>query len=362
MKTDHSVPDTPLRYDPNHQDAGVLLSDQIAYYARNHQLIDPFAPDDLRPAGYCLHVGDEFMIAGQRYNFEKQKLRDLTIEPYEVAVIKIKEKVCLPRFLIGRWNIKVGLAYKGLMWVGGAQVDPGFKGHLYCPIYNLSNRPVRLEQGDQLAVIDFVKTTPFRAGTEYSKEFETAKNTDRDFYDYRADQLESALIEQADDIKDVKAQAKSVDTRVTWFTTLVVSLLGLFGISRFIDGKKLPTIDLHFALLLLLGIVFLCLIARMLVMRNVPSTSAGMRWAMRALRMSPKAAFRVHFLWAYSVSMIMTVVFAGLLYLIFADPLGRLEDRTGGLDVRVAEVEEVIRTLQRDDHGSGRGQSGSKVK
>ena len=229
MKTDTCAPQAPLRCDPNYQDTGVLLSDQIAYYACHHQLIDPFAPCDLRPAGYCLHVGDEFMIAGQRYNFEKQKLHDITIEPYEVAVIKIKEKVCLPRFLIGRWDIKVGLAYRGLMWVGGAQVDPGFKGHLYCPIYNLSNKPFRLKQGDELAVIDFVKTTPFREDAKYTKEFETEKNANRDFYDYRADQLESALIKQADDIEDVKAQANSVDTRVTWFTTIVVSLLGLFG-------------------------------------------------------------------------------------------------------------------------------------
>ena len=48
-----------------------------------HNMIKPFSWDALRPAGYCLHVGDEFMIAGQRYNLKKEKRDDFTIEPYE---------------------------------------------------------------------------------------------------------------------------------------------------------------------------------------------------------------------------------------------------------------------------------------
>ena len=175
MKFDNLKNQTPLQDDPNPQEKGVLLSDQIAFYAQKNAMIEPFCEEALKPAGYCLHVGEEFMIAGQLFNFEKQKLNELTIEPYDVAVIKIQEKICLPRFLIGRWNIRVKHAYRGLMWVGGAQVDPGFKGHLFCPIYNLSNRPVRLRRGDEIAVIDFVKTTSFKKDEKYTIKFESEK-------------------------------------------------------------------------------------------------------------------------------------------------------------------------------------------
>ena len=51
----------------------------------------------------------------------------------------------MPRFLIGRWNIRVTVAYKGLLWVGGPQVDPGWVGHLFCPIYNLSDQEVNFK-------------------------------------------------------------------------------------------------------------------------------------------------------------------------------------------------------------------------
>lgn len=84
------------------------------------------------------------------------------IPSYQVAIVQIRETLNLPKFLIGRWNIRVKRAYEGLLWVGGAQVDPGFRGHLCCPIYNLSNKEVRLEFGDTLAMIDFVVTTPFK--------------------------------------------------------------------------------------------------------------------------------------------------------------------------------------------------------
>ena len=343
METENSSPKTPLRFDPNWQEKGVLLSDQIAFYAQEYDLIEPFCVEALRPAGYCLHVGEEFMIAGQRYNFEKQKLNDFSIEPYEVAVIKIKEKICLPRFLIGRWDIRVTHAYRGLMWVGGAQVDPGFKGHLYCPIYNLSNRPVRLRRGDELAVIDFVKTTPFREAGKHAISFDTEKYADRDFFDYEAQQLESALIKQADEIQDVKAQAKSVDTRMTWFITIVVSLLGLLGASRFFDQTLFPPLDWKFALGVF-ALVFI--VAKVAVSFTLPSTAAGIRWSMRVLRISPGASSRFHLLWFFSLGPITIALVIGLLYVILGNPIWELRKQGKDLDRRVDQIEQVLGQIQ----------------
>jgi deoxycytidine triphosphate deaminase len=142
---------------------GVLLSDKIEYYCGDDfRLIHPFCIDYLRPAGYDLRVGLNYAIGGERHalNYGEK----LTIGPYQVAVIQTLETLNVPDFLIGRWNIRVGLAYKGLLWVGGAQVDPGFRGRLSCPIYNLSTEPVELACGDKLAMIDFVTTTDFIPG------------------------------------------------------------------------------------------------------------------------------------------------------------------------------------------------------
>jgi deoxycytidine triphosphate deaminase len=150
--------------DATDPDFGVLLSDRIEHYCGpDFKLIWPFEKEYLRPAGYDLRVGGNYAQGGEHYTLNDGGF--LTIEPYQVAVIQTLETLNLPGFLIGRWNIRVGLAYQGLLWVGGAQVDPGFRGRLSCPIYNLSTKSVTLKYGDELAMIDFVATTPVNIGS-----------------------------------------------------------------------------------------------------------------------------------------------------------------------------------------------------
>jgi deoxycytidine triphosphate deaminase len=137
----------------------VLLSDEIERLVRESQLIDPFDRKHLKPASYKLTVGDECSVGGKYKQVAKGK--PIFLHPFEVTVIKIHEKVKIPHNLIARWNISVTMAYKGLLWVGGPQVDPGFDGHLLCPIYNLSKEEVILEFNEHIATIDFVWTTPW---------------------------------------------------------------------------------------------------------------------------------------------------------------------------------------------------------
>jgi len=144
---------------------GVVLSDGIAAYCKEFDLISPFREINLKPANYKLSVGDEFAIGGKPGKLTSDPGRDtLEVPPFEVAIIKTRETLSIPRFLIARWNIQVKRAYQGLIWVGGPQVDAGYVGHLFCPIYNLSDKPVTLRYDDPIAVIDFEKTTEFHEG------------------------------------------------------------------------------------------------------------------------------------------------------------------------------------------------------
>lgn len=149
-----------LETDPIESSPGILLSDQITYFAQNHHMIEPFKKELLKPAGYELTVGEEYFMSGRYLPLESH----ITIQPFEVAVIKTGERVRLPRFMIARWNIRVKHAYAGLLWVGGPQVDPGYAGFLFCPIYNLSDKPVTLYKGQELALMDFSRTTHFDPG------------------------------------------------------------------------------------------------------------------------------------------------------------------------------------------------------
>ena len=164
--------------DPNvHCDAyhgAVLLSDQIEYYVSK---LDPpllANPDGSRlnfadsgtgdcecldTASYKLRLGEEAHIGGNYVKVSDDK--PLVLAPHQVAVVKAYEIVNIPRFLVGRWNLRVKWVYEGLLWVGGPQVDPGWEGQLYCPIYNLAEREVVIPFKERVFTMDFTRTTPF---------------------------------------------------------------------------------------------------------------------------------------------------------------------------------------------------------
>jgi len=196
---------------------GVLLSDEIRHYVDAFDMIRPFEKDRLKPAGYELTVGDEYVLEGERKELKKDG--EIWIPSFSVVVIKTSETINLPRFLIARWNIRVRWAYEGLLWVGGPQVDPGWVGHLFCPLYNLSAKTVVLRYGDPIALMDFVTTTPFNAS-----ESQPYKRPPKRVLleEYNAVELKSALYSQAKERitqieEDTKNRINSIEKRYEFF-------------------------------------------------------------------------------------------------------------------------------------------------
>jgi deoxycytidine triphosphate deaminase len=215
----------PSEDDPNPGVYGILLSDQITYFARNHNLICPFNPENLKPAGYELTVGDEYFLSGEFLPLTGR----ITIPPFEVAVIKTGEILRLPRYMIARWNIRVRHAYSGLLWVGGPQVDPGYVGHLFCPIYNLSDKPVTLNLGDALALMDFQKTTPYDKDKPKDELVRYVFPPQRVILeDYGIDDLKSALFTRAGrKLDEFEESIKNLESRFVTFTQISFAIFAL---------------------------------------------------------------------------------------------------------------------------------------
>jgi deoxycytidine triphosphate deaminase len=221
----------PSDCDPRPEIHGVLLSDEIAFYANNHNLITPFDRVNLKPAAYELTIGDEYFLSGEFLTLDPSDKNNgkVVIPPFEVAVLKTTEILCLPRYLIARWNIRVRHAYSGLLWVGGPQVDPGYVGHLFCPIYNLSDKAVTLYSGDPIAVIDFVKTTPFdknsTSDTLIKYTFPPKKVI---LEDYGIDELRSALFTRAGTkLVEFEEKITNLETRFITFTQITFAIFSI---------------------------------------------------------------------------------------------------------------------------------------
>ena len=231
----------PAEVDDHPQKTGVLLSDEITHLVKHHNLIrgfdrdlkivDRFNDDNLKPAAYELTVDGEFYSGGKYYNSERDGLTHVVIPPFQVVVLKTAEVICLPRFIIARWNLRVAWAYKGLLWVGASQVDPGYVGNLFCPIYNLSDRPVRIPIGAPFSAIDFVKTTTFDSAD--CKVYDPPSKRKRIvLQDYEAEDLNSALFTEAGQkITRFENEIGLMESRISTFTTIVVASLAiLFGV------------------------------------------------------------------------------------------------------------------------------------
>lgn len=231
---------------------GVLLSDAIEHYVRSFDLISPFDSNNLKPANYKLTVGDEYAIGGKIFPLENETGKnEIRIPPFEVAIIKTRETINMPNFLIARWNIQVKRAYEGLLWVGGPQVDAGYVGHLFCPIYNLSDNEVILRYGEAIAVIDFVKTTEFH--DHKSKQYPHPPERIL-FEDYAPEHLVSALAskieKQIPEIKghvdsvekEARARIGSIESRVDTFVTLTFVVISiLFAVLGFTQIRSIES-------------------------------------------------------------------------------------------------------------------------
>ncbi len=172
-------------------------------------------------ASYNIRVGKKAVIEASDETIELNDYEEITLKPFEVAIIETYEIVNIPTNLIARWNIRVSLAYKGLIWVGGPQVDPGYKGHLYCPIYNMSDKDVKLSYKDAIATMDFVETTePTEDSTSFSSEV-------KPFEAYKKHKLKSALTTHMQSkLDDMERFKDKMEERLHKIQTIFLTIMG----------------------------------------------------------------------------------------------------------------------------------------
>lgn len=226
----------------------VLLKDEIRRYCQDPiRLIIPFEDtrELLKPASYHLRLGSYYRMGGKDYELSDSN-RILKIPRHGIAIVRTLEWINMPGFLVGRWNLKVKKVYRGLVWVGSLQVDSGYQGFLFCPLYNLSDREQELVYKEPLFTIDFVRTTRFdeTKGCELwqpkpKRMVYTAADLDREG-------LTSAPEEEFNRIEEnlnrTEQRVGSFQSRIDNFQAVIFAILGIIiaalafvGVSKFTD-------------------------------------------------------------------------------------------------------------------------------
>jgi len=179
---------------------GILPERLIKLMIECGVLLDNAKLENISGASYDLTLADDHYYGGEPVSLTEQN-PFIMIEPFEFAFVRSKETCNFPRNVAGRFDIAVSLFFQGLIMSNGPQVDPGFRGGLWCLLFNTSNDTVQLKRGQHYATIEFGKlvhpTHPYEGQYQY-------KETIADYLPRSASR--SPISELKKDIRDLKSE------------------------------------------------------------------------------------------------------------------------------------------------------------
>lgn len=142
-------------------DDTLLNSVEIVKYCMTTGMIEPFDIKEVKGVTYTCHFsGKYFYWDGKSDDLIRKTEKDdpeLILRPNSITYLEIKEMFRIPDYLIIRYNLQVNHVYKGLLLGTGPIVDPGFSGHLYIPLHNLTSNEYRVKKDAPLITLEFTK-------------------------------------------------------------------------------------------------------------------------------------------------------------------------------------------------------------
>lgn len=188
-------------------DCGVLLRDTD--------------PKMIKGASYDLRLGDEYYYSGEVRKLSEEK-PFLTIEPYDYAIVSCKETACIPRDVIAKFGLTVGLFCQGIILSNGPQIDPGFRGTLFCLLFNTSNRAVHLKRGKHHATIEFNKLIG------YAKPYEGQYQGKKNIIDYiPGNALQGAINELKTEVEQLKSENRIMQNIYLGVVALMFAIISI---------------------------------------------------------------------------------------------------------------------------------------
>jgi deoxycytidine triphosphate deaminase len=179
---------------------GVLPSKLIKLMIKCGMLLENADLNNVEGASYDLVLGDEYYHKGKIQALD-EKAAFILMEPGDYVLASSKEIANFPKDIAGRFDLCVSLFCEGVILSNGPQVDPGFRGRLFCFLFNTSNEKVQLKRGEHFTTIEFLKliepTIPYK-GRHQNKVSIAA---------YLPKVVEaSAINELIDDVEDLKEE------------------------------------------------------------------------------------------------------------------------------------------------------------
>ncbi len=207
----------------NRSDSGGVLSARLIHLMIEcGTLLENASSNNVSGASYDLSLGDEYFYGGR-----VRRLSDsdpiLLIEPYDYAIVTSREVSNLALDVCGRFDLAVSLFSQGVILSNGPQIDPGFRGPLFCLLFNTSSSPVLLKREQHYATLEFHKlvepTYPY--GGQYQA---------KDLLDYLpSNAARGAINELKKELDQVRGESRNLQSITLAILTLVVAIIAIFA-------------------------------------------------------------------------------------------------------------------------------------
>ena len=126
-------------------------------------VIEPANPDKVDISGYRLSVGDKVYITNDIDTKNESNAINLSINDHfeipagQFALILTKEKITIPKNVMGLISMRAKTKFKGLINVSGFHVDPGYSDNLIFAVFNAGPKSVPISKNDDIFLIWFAE-------------------------------------------------------------------------------------------------------------------------------------------------------------------------------------------------------------
>jgi len=153
--------------------SGILLNDEIESLVQEGKLIQD-AEGKIKPASYDAILGSEYYKDGV-FDFFCEEKSFVELEPNELIFVITHETFIMPQNIAGKYYLRQGLTWKGLVLLGAGQLDPGWRGKIVGLLHNFSSNTIRLHYAEHVFTVEFCYTTkPTRKSFPYNEEYQGA--------------------------------------------------------------------------------------------------------------------------------------------------------------------------------------------
>ena len=190
----------------------------IEAFLRGGSLLTDAEGANVQSASYDLRLGEQAWCQGRFVQLDKQN-PTLKIPAYSYAIVTAHEEAMLPRFLTASYDLTVSGFMDGLVLSNGPQVDPGYRGSLFCTLFNGRDVARGVTLGRHFATIEFNTTTSVTQG--YGGKYQGKKDLSAFVSENTAVSPGGNIVERIDNLE------KSIDAKVAPVRQFFIGSLGV---------------------------------------------------------------------------------------------------------------------------------------